>query len=97
MKTLITIMLIFAGLIGGSQQRSKTMGYKIMEECDYDTLQYLVANFRDNKQQYIGGKMEILLNDLEFEIEDFGSLTNSRIDTFTGLFIGCLTPIEIGL
>lgn len=94
MKTFITIMLILAGLLGGSQQQNKTVGYKSLAECNNDTLQYLLANFKDNKQQYIGKKMSVLLNDLEFAIEDFGPLTNSRTDTITGLAIWYLTPME---
>lgn len=94
MKTFITIMFIIAGLIGGSQQQSKTVGYKSLAECNNDTLQYILTNFGDNKEQYIGKKVEVLLNDLEFEIEDFLPMTNSWTDTITGLIIWPLTPIE---
>lgn len=94
MKTLITIMLIIASLLGGSLQQSKTVGYKSLAECNNDTLQYILANFGDNKEQYIGKKVEVLLNDLEFEIEDFLPMTNSWTDTITGLMIWYLTPLE---
>lgn len=94
MKTFISILIILVGLLGGNRQQSKTAGYKSMAECGSDTLQYLLANFRDNERQYVGKKVEVLLNDLEFTIKDFGDRSTGIADTVTGFFICNLNPLE---
>jgi len=42
--------------------------YIPLKEFQGDTVRYMIANFVENKNRYIGQKVDSLLKDLEFEI-----------------------------
>ena len=64
MKTcLILVVVVFGSIAIQAQQR-----YIPLKEFQGDTLRYMIVNFVENKERYIGQKVDSLLNDLEFEI-----------------------------
>ena len=65
MKTtfLILVILVFGSVIAPAQQR-----YIPLKEFQGDTVRYMIVNFVENKNRYIGQKVDSLLKDLEFEI-----------------------------
>lgn len=58
--TLITVAFIHA---------QKTPGYIPLATFNKDTLQYLIANFENQKAKYIGKPIGMVFNDLELEIK----------------------------
>ena len=60
---LILAMAIFSNMAAQAQKN-----YIPLKEFQGDTLKYMIVNFLENKERYIGQKVDSLLNDLEFEI-----------------------------
>ena len=60
---LILAMAIFSNMAAQAQKN-----YIPLKEFQGDTLKYMIVNFVENKERYIGQKVDSLLNDLEFEI-----------------------------
>ena len=56
-------MAIFSNVAVQAQKN-----YIPLKEFKGDTLNYMIVNFLENKERYIGQKVDSLLNDLEFEI-----------------------------
>lgn len=72
-----TLIILSVLLLGCNTYRNATLksptrsvGYLSIKELKGDTLSYLNKNFIDNKSNYIGKELNVLLNDLELKIED---------------------------
>ena len=64
-----TAFLILAVALFSSIATQAQKNYIPLKEFQGDTLKYMIVNFLENKERYIGQKVDSLLNDLEFEIE----------------------------
>ena len=62
------IFLILAVALFSSIATQAQKKYISLKEFQGDTLRYMIVNFVENKERYIGQKVDSLLNDLEFEI-----------------------------
>ena len=83
--------LVLVAIIGcATAKQSKTGGSqsKSFSQFKGDSLNYLTNNFIDNKQKYIGKKLNVLLNDLEFEVKSYIPQTsNSNINMYSGIYL----------
>ena len=62
-STLLFLIMSFTAVTA-----QKTDGYVTLEDCNNNKLDYLIANFEDQKGKYIGKPMSILINDLELYV-----------------------------
>jgi len=51
--------------------RKQNYEYKALESFKGDTLNYVVSNFVEHKNQYIGKPASVLFNDLQYEIKSY--------------------------
>jgi len=63
-----TTFLILAILISGITGTRAQQRYIPLKEFQGDTVRYMIVNFVENKNRYIGQKVDSLFKDLEFEI-----------------------------
>ena len=67
MKTcLILVVVVFGSIAIQAQQR-----YIPLKEFQGDTLRYMIVNFVENKERYIGQKVDSLLNKRRYSSEDY--------------------------
>ena len=71
MKIIICYLLVAIGILGTNYQEKTKEDTLTIAQCGNDTVQYIMRNFKENKQRYIGQKVEKLLDELDFEIRDF--------------------------
>ena len=64
-STLLFLIMSFTAVTA-----QKTDGYVTLEDCNNNKLDYLIANFEDQKGKYIGKPMSILINDLELYVHN---------------------------
>lgn len=62
MKTILFIIILLACMSTNTYSQGK---YKSLKKCGKDTLTYIKYNFHDNKQRYIGKKMQFLMDEWE--------------------------------
>ena len=63
-KTLLSLIILVLGVTGTRAQQR----YIPLKEFQGDTVRYMIVNFVENKNRYIGQKVDSLFKDLEFEI-----------------------------
>ena len=78
MKTLLTLSLMLLSL--GIYAQGP---YKSLEECKYDTLQYVAYNFEQNQSRYVGKSMQVLLDEIDIPL-----MTKYMIISDTGPYAG---------
>lgn len=98
MRNTILILSLFVCIGLFFAQKPTSNRHVSLKECDNDTLLYIRTNFLQNKQHYIGQKVEKLLNELDFEIRDF-HLVPAYIKEFTakesrGFSFSYLFPVQ---
>jgi hypothetical protein len=75
MKTIFYFLIaltLFVGCISiKNTSHNKTEKYREFKKFKGDSTNYLTYNFINNKEKYIGKKMDVLFNDLEFEVKSY--------------------------
>ena len=56
--------------------RKQNYEYKALESFKGDTLNYVISNFVEHKNQYIGKPVSVLFDKLQFEIKSFLAFTD---------------------
>jgi len=63
--------------------RKQNYEYKALESFRGDTLNYVVSNFVEHKNQYIGKPASVLFNDLQYEIKSYLPFSEDAGETKT--------------
>jgi len=61
--------------------RKQNYEYKALESFKGDTLNYVMSNFIEHKNQYIGKPASVLFNDLQYEIKSYLPFSEDAGDT----------------
>ena len=93
MKRLLFITSVLLLCIICQGQKKSSDRHVSLADCGGDTLRYIEVNFLQNKDRYIGLKMDSLFKDLEIPIKYFGPIS-TRYNKVNGMALTYLSGNE---